>query len=225
MSNADCTVEYREIPDYPSYRIGNDGSILSNKFGRWSRLQPVISGNYYPSISLCDNGSKRKFSIHRLVLEAFVGICPEGMQACHNNGNRLDFRLVNLRWDTPSNNNKDKEAHGTWQCGSRHGLSKITDEDVIAIRHRANAKKETLSEIASCYSIAVATVSKIARGQAWKHIGGPFTRKITLTENAVREIRNMLVNHVSPKDIAKKYRIDLSTVSNIKTRKTWSHIY
>lgn len=50
---------------------------------------------------------------HRAVLEAFVGPCPSGMEACHNNGDPSDNRLVNLRWDTRSNNTLDAVRHGT----------------------------------------------------------------------------------------------------------------
>ena len=59
-----------------------------------------------------------KNSVHRIVLEAFVGPCPEGMEGCHNNGNAGDNRLENLRWDTHSENMKDVVRHGN------HPLSK-----------------------------------------------------------------------------------------------------
>ena len=39
--------------------------------------------------------------VHRLVLETFVGAAPAGMEGCHNDGNRFNKRLENLRWDTP----------------------------------------------------------------------------------------------------------------------------
>lgn len=50
--------------------------------------------------------------IHRLVLEAFVGPCPTGMEGCHNNGDPTDNRLANLRWDTHAENQRDILRHG-----------------------------------------------------------------------------------------------------------------
>jgi len=49
--------------------------------------------------------------IHRLVLSAFVGPCPDGMECCHNNGDPSDNRLLNLRWDTPESNRSDAVLH------------------------------------------------------------------------------------------------------------------
>ena len=50
------------------------------------------------------------------------------MQACHNDGNRLNCKLENLRWDTISNNHKDKRIHGTWQIGEKANNSKYTEK-------------------------------------------------------------------------------------------------
>jgi hypothetical protein len=57
--------------------------------------------------------------VHQLVLEAFVGPRPRGMESCHNNGNQTDNRLVNLRWDTKSENNLDRVRHGTHSESSK----------------------------------------------------------------------------------------------------------
>lgn len=54
------------------------------------------------------NGAVRVVGIHRLVLEAFVGPCPDGQECCHRNDIADDNRLENLRWDTPSANQYDK---------------------------------------------------------------------------------------------------------------------
>lgn len=51
--------------------------------------------------------------VHHLVLETFVGPRPPGMEGCHGIGGMTDNSLENLRWDTPSNNNRDKAKHGT----------------------------------------------------------------------------------------------------------------
>lgn len=51
--------------------------------------------------------------VHRLVLLAHVGMPEPGQEACHNNGDRGDARLENLRWDIHGSNMLDKQQHGT----------------------------------------------------------------------------------------------------------------
>lgn len=47
-----------------------------------------------------------------LILEAFVGLCPDGMECCHNDDDRSNNRLDNLRWDTHRENVKDGYKNG-----------------------------------------------------------------------------------------------------------------
>ncbi len=58
-------------------------------------------------------GIGRQYAVHRLVLLAFVGPCPEGQEALHQNGDPSDPRLTNLRWGTHSENQLDQVRHGT----------------------------------------------------------------------------------------------------------------
>lgn len=64
-------------------------------------------------------GVREEKRVHRLVLEAFFGPCPDGMEGCHNNGNPSDNRLENLRWDTRSENIRDSVRHGTHSKSAR----------------------------------------------------------------------------------------------------------
>lgn len=63
-------------------------------------------------MTLHKSGSRKSAAVHRMVLEAFVGPCPDGMQGCHWNGEPADNRVENLRWDTPRSNMADKLRHG-----------------------------------------------------------------------------------------------------------------
>jgi hypothetical protein len=67
----------------------------------------------YLRVLLCRNSSSKWIHVHRVVLEAFAGLRPPGLMACHGNGDPLDNSLVNLRWDTMSSNAQDSVRHGT----------------------------------------------------------------------------------------------------------------
>lgn len=68
-------------------------------------------GRYVVSLSVRNRAACR--SVHRLVLEAFVGPRPAGMEACHGDGDPGNNRLSNLRWDTHESNMDDQRRHGT----------------------------------------------------------------------------------------------------------------
>lgn len=76
-------------------------------------LRPGINRHGYPMVQLTNASKTKSAKVHRLVLEAFVGQCPEAFEACHNNGDRSDARLTNLRWDSRTNNMLEKQVHGT----------------------------------------------------------------------------------------------------------------
>lgn len=49
--------------------------------------------------------------LHDLVLAAFHGPKPKGLQACHNDGDKLNNHFSNLRYDTCQANIDDRERH------------------------------------------------------------------------------------------------------------------
>lgn len=76
-------------------------------------LRPGPQRKGYLTVSLCDRFGQRKSSrVHRLVLAAFVGPCPNGMDVLHRNDVPGDNRLVNLYYGTRSENQRDALANG-----------------------------------------------------------------------------------------------------------------
>lgn len=65
----------------------------------------------YEQIRLYRAGQGESKKVHHLVLEAFVGPMPNGMEGCHRNGVRHDNRIGNLRWDTVRENANDRMRH------------------------------------------------------------------------------------------------------------------
>lgn len=88
----------------------SDGKTQTIK-GRMRKLKTTWSG--HQQIPLKVSGKTSWAAVHRLVLTAFNGPCPDGMEGCHNDGNPANNHIDNLRWDTRSNNAYDKGLHGT----------------------------------------------------------------------------------------------------------------
>ena len=82
-------------------------------------LKPRTSNKRH-YVVLYTNGVRRRNSkVHRLVLEAFMGPCPDGLEGCHLNDDPTDNRLENLRWDTQSANMLDSVRNGTHHNANR----------------------------------------------------------------------------------------------------------
>lgn len=170
-------VTYKDVPGFPGYRVGDDGSVWSCR----TKARPGISSTWHRVVgtlrpkqryrTVCFRIGPQNYVryVHRLVLEAFVGPCPEGMQCCHKNGDPTDNRLENLRWDTASANHLDKRKHGTMLRGESHPYAKLTEKDVVAIRslHTAGVPSDVIGEafqVSDCY------VNDVARGESWSHV-------------------------------------------------------
>lgn len=77
------------------------------------------TGPGYGSVMLQGEGRKVREYVHRLVLIAFVGPAPAGMETLHRNGVPTDCRLVNLHWGTHFENGQDIVRHGNHAYASR----------------------------------------------------------------------------------------------------------
>jgi hypothetical protein len=171
-------VEYRDIPGFPGYRVGSDGSVWSKKrTGKpskkdwpWKRLETTPTKSGYRQAGLRNDDGKHVIRfVHVLVLTAFAGPCPEGMQCAHDNGKRDDNRLDNLEWKTPKANWDDRRRHGTEMQGVDCHSAKLTDDGVRVIRTRL-AAGEMHTVIAKDYGVTKGAISCIARGKTWKHV-------------------------------------------------------
>ena len=76
-------------------------------------LSQDIGSRGHRRVALYLKGQKTRHLVHRLVLAAFVGPCPPGMEGCHGDGDPSNNHLTNLRWDTKPANAADSISHGT----------------------------------------------------------------------------------------------------------------
>jgi hypothetical protein len=167
--------EWIDIPGYEGmYQVSDKGAVRSFKKNRGYMPPRILkltqNKNGYKSVTLCRNGDERNIEVQRLSLLSFEGPCPDGMQACHNNGHPWDNRRCNLRWDTPRNNQFDRRAHGTMINGSNVNHSKLTAEQVIEMRCLRYLYGYTYGKLAVIFNINRSNACRICNGEMWKHI-------------------------------------------------------
>lgn len=172
---------WKQVPDYEGYyEVSNygvvrgvDRVVVVNQGGGYERtcvgrvLKIAVTKIGYKVVALYTLGNKRVFLVHRLVLEAFVGPCPDGMEACHNDGDKLNNCLANLRWDTVKNNHHDKKIHGTHIFGERHSQAKLTYEIVDRMKKEYSVGGITQKDLAVKYNISHSVVNRIINNKAW----------------------------------------------------------
>lgn len=117
------TEEWKWIPGYEGlYEVSVTGKVRSyylrsNNPKIMSTPQKELSSSLnnkgYEGVSLQKLGVAKRFTIHRLVLTAFVGEPLKGQECRHLDGNRLNNQLSNLAWGSRSENAQDRLRHGT----------------------------------------------------------------------------------------------------------------
>lgn len=171
----------KSIPNFPDYAITRDGRVWSKPRklpdgrrweGRWLKSSYCSNGNSnkYFKIGLAINSQMFTRTIHRLVLETYVGPCPEGMEARHLDGDSKNNKVENLIWGTPKENQQDRFSHGTDSQGEKCSTSKLTEQDVRMIIYMYRTGLFLQREIAKLYNIAQVTTSRIVNRKTWKHL-------------------------------------------------------
>lgn len=108
--------KWRPIPGAAlNYEVSDHGRVR-----RGNRILKTRSDDKwgYVRISLRMREGVRKMRVHRLVLMAFVGPCPDGRECCHKDGNPANNHVSNLYWGTKSDNIRDCIRHGN-HCSVR----------------------------------------------------------------------------------------------------------
>jgi hypothetical protein len=119
----DATVEvWKPLPGCPGYEASNLGRIRSidriifekrllqfvpiRRRGRVLKLSVNPHGGH-----LQVNLANKTYRVPGLVMRAFVGECPPGLEVCHGDGDETNNRLDNMRYDTRLSNHADRKKH------------------------------------------------------------------------------------------------------------------
>lgn len=161
---------WKDIPGYEGlYQASNLGRIKSLSKKLWNGhgyfyskekiLKPGLSSNKEENkrrlmVVLCKD-VKKTWSVHKLIAITFLGEKPEELIICHNDGNHLNNRVDNLRYDSYKENTRDILKHDRTIA-----KSKLNIENIINIRKEySNGVK--VKNITKKYNISENTVYNI----------------------------------------------------------------
>ncbi len=103
---------------------------------------------------------------HVVAFELHVGPVPEGLEVCHNCGNRPCVNPTHLRADTHRSNMADCVGHGTHTRGERNGRARLTADDARRVREEALRGKRQI-DLAAETGVSPKTINHVVRGRTW----------------------------------------------------------
>lgn len=152
------------IKDFPNYKISKSGKIVNIRTGKLISISIHKQG--YRVVRLWCKGVSRLMKIYRLKAEAFIPNPENKREVNHLDGDRMNEKLKNLEWATPSENMKhafkNGLAKGQFGKGSKHQLRKVSLEDIYEIR-RLRKEGKKLKEIGAIYNLVDRTVCNICK--------------------------------------------------------------
>jgi hypothetical protein len=166
--------EWRSIEGFEGrYEVSNLGSVRG--IGRRGANRPLklfIGRGGYAQVGLHVLGRKvpKSKHVHTLVAAAFLGVKPDGLIVCHNNGNRLNNCVENIRYDTPKENSADMIRHGRSLPGERNHQAVMTEQRVRELRALRASDRLSFRELGKIFGISKSGARVIAIREAWAHV-------------------------------------------------------
>lgn len=229
-------VRYEIHPDWPAFRVGDDGSIWSRKrpgggkgYGEWHPIKPIRLRSGHMQIGIGWIGGKfvRDY-VHRMVLTCFVGRAPEGMECRHLDGDPSNNSLPNLAWGSSKENFEDSVRHGTAHCLTLTPEVGILDAD--GVRKVVELLKEGRAprDVAELMGVSYSTVNNIANGRGRCAESGidPETavgrRRNRMTPEDARAMVAAKRAGATVTEIAKKFDYPTSSVCRVLKGVLWA---
>lgn len=236
---------FREHPVYKGYFVSNMGRVVGAK-GKLLNASKNTAG--YMIIGFYGNKKQKTTSVHRAVVETFVGRIPKNKNIDHIDGIKHNNKLSNLEIVTRSENQKRAYTLGLVAgCkGVSNGGSVLTETQIFEIYDMVIDGKSN-DDIGECFDIHPRYVSLIRHGKRWGHLYHSYKistianqdrqsdkRGMTLTSvratsdgfnMAMRLLKEIEDGYVAAKELATKYNLHPTTISHIKRKKTWRNVW
>lgn len=225
-------MEWRVIPEFPSYRISEDGQVYSTyKSGKI--LSPKEDKDGYFEVCLTENKVRHYVRVHRLVGMAFLENPNNLPLINHKDMNVKNNRYSNLEWCTYTHNTK----HFYENSLKHKSLSAFSRDELLAIIECYNSGKSQ-KEVAVLFGLQSRpdVISEIVTGRRFSELTGIVksedfkqrtTEKIT-DEDVLHILKSVHELKVPQKTLCDLYNMSpaqLSRIVNGSRRKDIYNLY
>lgn len=215
------------IENSKGYRVSEDGRVFNNQN---KEMKLDSSARYLRVQLICQDGTVKKESVHRLVAKAFIPNPENKPDVNHIDGNKLNNHVSNLEWVTKSENMVHARNNKLIPVGEENYNSKYSDEQINeACRLMQEGYRNC--DICSVLDLPKNIVSQLRNGVIWNHIRSKYDIKTVKQKRAsvdtVTWICRKLQDGLSVNEIltlATNNTVSASLIYDIKSRKTYKDI-
>jgi len=152
-----------------------DGLLFSDVDAVLHKISWRMNTLGYPQCHEYRGGKRTTARAHQLVCDRMFGRranIKAHESTDHINRNKLDNRREHIRILSTSENNLNRDFFNIPR-GESQWKARLTDEDVICICTRYRDTGVSMEAIAKEYKISLSVISKLIRGESWKHVDRP----------------------------------------------------
>lgn len=147
----------RYLNDNLNYLVSPQGDVFSLHDRRVIQLRPGTKPGGYRFVGIrCAEGLRYRM-VHRLIAVTFIPNPDNLPEVNHKDGIKNNNSVINLEWCTSGQNHSHAVAIGLIKTGIAHHHSKLTAEEVRAIREASGAYRS----IGARYGVCAQTVCNV----------------------------------------------------------------
>lgn len=219
-----------EISDCGRVRSLPRRTVSGVRGGQMLKLTAGKKG--YWRVTIWRNNKATNCGVHRLVTMAFIGPIPPGMEVLHGPAGSWDNHVSNLSIGTHRQNIHDKFRDGTLARGERHGMTRLSEADVLELRRRY-AAGESARELARAFGLNSTGVAKIISGATWGHVPGAVPMRASrgevlshakLTAVVIPAIRARVAAGELQTVLALEFGVSPSAIYGVISGRSWKHV-
>jgi transposase len=229
-------------------------TVEVSSLGRVKKQGCVVEPKVFPSSAGYPRISAEglQVRVHRLVAKAFLGEPDGAKEVNHINGDKTDNQIENLEWVTKAENMEHAHEQGlTKKRGEHCNWAQLSAIEAMRVYLLTQDGRMHNKEIAEHFGVSAKHVQRIANHKRWPSLHEPAKREtllseipdnfcdevwkdldtsqrkgVSLTKAEAQQIYNLAHNSdLSYREIAEKFEVHHSTVSNIKNKRSWDIIH
>lgn len=204
------------------YYINIYGSIYDKKYNKI--IYGHINKGYLRVTFMTYENKQKSYYIHVLMLCTYDVDNRDSMTVNHENGDKLNNTLENLKWMTHRDNMK--HAIRTGLISNKQSLTESDVHNICKLLQEGVSRKN----VSSMTGFNIRTIEGICSGYNWKDISTQYIipKRNTVYKSTdietIHEICDLISKGATNKEVHIKTNIHISTINSIRRKDSWTKV-